>query len=249
MTTAAAAPQEAAPPAPAPTGAAAAVNQTLYVNNLNEKIKKDVLKKSIYSAFSQFGTILEIVCCRGIRLRGQAWVCFADAAAATTALRQMQGFPFYDKPMRLAYATAKSDVVARMDGTFQQREKRKRPVEPPTRAQQQPAAAPTDLLLEGGTAAAPTTGTKQPKKNNNPANAPPSNVLFAQELPEDCTDVMLGILFQQYTGFKEVRMVPGKKGIAFIEFADDVQASLALAGLNGFKLTPSHSLNLTFAKR
>ena len=136
--------------------------------------------------------------------------------------------------MRLSYAKSKSDVVAKADGTYVKREKRKRPESAPK--------APL-MALPPAEAQPP----KQPKKAA--ANAPPSNVLFAQALPDDCTDTMLGILFQQYTGFKEVRMVPGKKGIAFVEFADDVQASLALAGLNNFKLTPTHTLELTFAKR
>jgi len=248
METTAPAPSEAAP---APAAAApAAVNQTLYVNNLNEKIKKDVLKKSLYSAFSQFGKIIDLTCCRGIRLRGQAWICFADLNSATTALRQMQGFPFYDKPMRIAYAKAKSDVVAKADGTFVQREKRPRP-EPPTSARppRQMAALPAAELTTASMDDDATTAAKVPKTKPAPTNAPPSNVLFAQALPDDCTDVMLSMLFQQYTGFKEVRMVPGKKGIAFIEFADDVQASLALAGLNGFKLSSTHPLHLTFAKR
>ena len=33
------------------------------------------------------------------RLRGQAWVVFADITAATNALRAMQGFSFFDKPL------------------------------------------------------------------------------------------------------------------------------------------------------
>ena len=32
-------------------------------------------------------------------LRGQAWVAFADIGAATNALRSMQEFPFFDRPM------------------------------------------------------------------------------------------------------------------------------------------------------
>lgn len=74
-------------------------NHTIYINNLNEKIKKSQLKKSLYAVFSQFGTILDIVCSRTLRMKGQAWVVFDDVASATNALRQMQGFPFYDKPM------------------------------------------------------------------------------------------------------------------------------------------------------
>lgn len=209
-----------------------APNHTLYLNNLNEKIKKEVLKKSIYSVFSQFGKILDVVCCRGIRLRGQAWVVFADVPSATNALRQMQGFPFYDKPMRINYAKTESDVITKAKGTFIPREKRHRP-EPPTPAHKPPQAAQNDA----------------PKPKKQSVETTPSNVLFAQQLPEECTDTVLSMLFQQYTGFKEVRMVPGKKGIAFVEFADDVQASLALAALNGFKLTPTDTLNLAFAKR
>lgn len=57
------------------------------------------LKKSMYALFSQFGKILDVVCLKTLRLRGQAWVVFTDTAAATNALRTMQGFPFYDKPI------------------------------------------------------------------------------------------------------------------------------------------------------
>lgn len=45
--------------------------QTLYVNNLNEKVKKDVLKKTLYAVFSQFGRVTEIVASKGLKLRGQ----------------------------------------------------------------------------------------------------------------------------------------------------------------------------------
>jgi U2 small nuclear ribonucleoprotein B'' len=49
--------------------------------------------------FSQFGKIVDVVALKTYRLRGQAWVVFADVAAATNALRQMQGFPFFEKPI------------------------------------------------------------------------------------------------------------------------------------------------------
>ena len=49
--------------------------------------------------FSQFGPILDIVALKNLKMRGQAFVVFRDIAGATSALRSMQGFPFYDKPM------------------------------------------------------------------------------------------------------------------------------------------------------
>lgn len=34
-----------------------------------------------------------------MKMRGQAFVVFKELTAATNALRQLQGFPFYNKPM------------------------------------------------------------------------------------------------------------------------------------------------------
>lgn len=74
-------------------------NNTIYINNLNEKIKKDELKKSLYAIFSQFGQIIDIVALKTLKMRGQAFVIFKEIQSSTNALRSMQGFPFYDKPM------------------------------------------------------------------------------------------------------------------------------------------------------
>jgi len=57
------------------------------------------LKRSLYYLFSQFGQILDIVAMKTIKARGQAFIVFKDLASATAALRSLQGFPFYGKPM------------------------------------------------------------------------------------------------------------------------------------------------------
>lgn len=57
------------------------------------------LKKSLHAVFSQFGKILEVLALKTLKHKGQAWVVFEEVSSATNALRQMQGFPFYDKPM------------------------------------------------------------------------------------------------------------------------------------------------------
>jgi len=46
-------------------------SQSIYVKNINDKIKKEVLKRQLYLAFSQFGKIIDVVACRGNKLRGQ----------------------------------------------------------------------------------------------------------------------------------------------------------------------------------
>ncbi|KAF5462483.1 hypothetical protein F2P56_018488 [Juglans regia] len=85
--------------AEATTGTEVPPNVTIYINNLNEKIKLEELKKSLLAVFSQFGKILEVLAFKTLKHKGQAWVVFEDVSSASNALRQMQGFPFYDKPM------------------------------------------------------------------------------------------------------------------------------------------------------
>lgn len=49
-------------------------SQTLYVNNINEKVKKNVLKKLLVMLFSQYGRVLQVVACKGLKLRGQVTI-------------------------------------------------------------------------------------------------------------------------------------------------------------------------------
>ena len=57
-------------------------------------------------------------------MRGQAFVIFNDVTMAANALRSMQGFPFYDKPMRISYAKNQSDIIAKRYGTYVERPKK-----------------------------------------------------------------------------------------------------------------------------
>ena len=57
------------------------------------------LKKSLHAIFSQFGSIIDIHAKKSLKMRGQAFVIFKEINSANQALRSMQGFPFYDKPM------------------------------------------------------------------------------------------------------------------------------------------------------
>ena len=86
-------------------------SQSLYVSNLNHKVKKEVVRRGLYALFGQFGRILDIVVSRAERLRGQAWVVFHDIGDATNALRRLQGFAFFDRALRVQFARGKSFAV------------------------------------------------------------------------------------------------------------------------------------------
>ncbi|KAG5567067.1 hypothetical protein RHGRI_002588 [Rhododendron griersonianum] len=224
-------------------------NQTIYVKNLNEKVKKEELKRSLYALFSQYGRILDIVALKTAKLRGQAWVVFSDVTAASNAVRQMQNFPFYDKPMRIQYAKTKSECVAKADGTYVPRDKKKKQEEKADRKrrgeepQRSATANGTRSDINGG----PTASFGKPGAQE--FAAAPNNILFIQNLPHESTSTMLQLLFNQYPGFREVRMIEAKPGIAFVEFEDDVQSSVAMQALQGFKISPQHPMAVTYAKK
>jgi len=206
-------------------------NHSIYINNLNEKIKKDDLKKSLYAIFSQFGQILDIVALKTLKMRGQAFVIFKEISSATNALRSMQGFPFYDKPMRIGYSKTDSDIIAKMKGTFQERPK-KAPGETKKKSKKPKTGGGGGVGGQGGV-----------------DNAPPNQILFLTNLPTETNEMMLSMLFNQFPGFKEVRLVPGRHDIAFVEFENEMQSAAARDALQGFKITPTTAMKISFAKK
>jgi len=226
-------------------------NQTLYINNLNERIKKQELRKSLYAMFSQFGTVLDVIALKTLKMRGQAFVVFKDMPSATNALRAMHNFPFYDKPMKIQYAKTKSDMVAKMDGTFipAEKERRKKIQEEKRRVEEEANKQPDKKKSarpkreESEQPSAPSASQLQPKQ------LPPNKILFVENLPEQTNEMMLSMLFQQFPGFKEVRLVEGKPGISFVEFENEIKAGVAMNGLQHFKITPTNLMVISYAKK
>ncbi|XP_068178552.1 U2 small nuclear ribonucleoprotein B'' [Antennarius striatus] len=213
-------------------------NHTIYINNINDRVKKEELKRSLYALFSQFGQIIEIVAMKTMKMRGQAFVVFKELAAATNALRQLQGFPFYNKPMRIQYAKTDSEVITKVKGSYgdkdKKKDKKKKAQEPPASLAKKPPAVLATPVLSPAVQV--------------PDN-PPNYILFLNNLPEETNEMMLSMLFNQFPGFKEVRLVPGKHDIAFVEFEGETQAGVAKDALQGFRITATCAMKITYAKK
>ena len=182
--------------------------------------------------------VLEVIALRRDGLRGQAWVIFDDVQAATAALQAEQGFTFFGKELKLAYAKESSDRISKRDGTYVPKAKRSKKTPETQDAQESTTSQTTSNAVSSENAPPPPPPTE--------SQAPPSHILFAQDLPSECNEMMLAMLFRQYAGFKEVR-IP-REGLAFVEFEDEPRATLALQRLNGFNLTTKDKLKLTYGK-
>lgn len=55
------------------------------------------------------------------------------------------------------------------------------------------------------------------------------------------------MIFNQSVGFIEIRMVPGKKGMAFIEYDNEIQAGMSIRQFNGYQLTATNELQISFS--
>lgn len=76
--------------------------------------------------FSEYGTIVDIVAKTNLKAKGQAFVVFEDVDSATRAVRDVQGFEIYDKPMILDFAKTRSDATVAREASGEEFETHKR---------------------------------------------------------------------------------------------------------------------------
>lgn len=228
--------------------------QTLYVKNLDEKLHPSRLRELLYYSFSRYGSVLDVICVRNLKLRGQAWVVFEDVATATLAKSKLEGFTLNDKPIHINYAKTTSDVILKLKNPQEYRERLKRRREEAAKRK----AEEKERMLEDpiepvkkkpaqAAPAAPAPAAAPVRKPAQVSNEPPNKILFAQDLPDAVSVDKLNALFKPYPNFVEARLVPGRN-MGFIEFADEVSAGAAKEALHNHKLDDKN-ISLTYAKR
>ncbi|KYQ93020.1 U2 small nuclear ribonucleoprotein B [Tieghemostelium lacteum] len=224
-------------------------NQTIYINNLYEKISKKKLVEQLYSLFTKYGSILEIIASKSDKKRGQAFVVFQDLTSASNALREMNGFKFLDKPMRIQYSKNKSDAVAKLDGTYMEKKRQRENDREQTKSKKLDTGGNKKSTGQSKKAvSAPPTATTSISNSASlqPRDAPPNKDLFIENLPDKCEPMMLQMLFSQFEGFKDVTMIPGRKGIAFVMFEDEIKSANAMNHLQHFKVSPEKPMVISF---
>ena len=57
------------------------------------------LKRCLYGLFSQFGQVLDVVALKTTKMRGQAFIVYKETPSAVSAMRSLQGYPFFGKSL------------------------------------------------------------------------------------------------------------------------------------------------------
>ncbi|RXW25288.1 hypothetical protein EST38_g569 [Candolleomyces aberdarensis] len=245
-------------------------NSTLYINNLNDKITKDELKSQLYALFSTYGRIIDIVALKGQRMKGQAFLVFSDLAGATTAMRACEGMLFYEKPMRIAYAKTKSyATLSREDPNFVppnsvnassvlQNGKRGREEDAGEQRQAKREKSDDDSDEEMEIEDEDDAPSKQ-ETFASPTSIPqqvhqPSSRLLCTNLPQEVTNDVLSVLFQQYQGFQTTQVAlspqPNPDGtqvkMAQVLFDSPELATTAKDALDGFSLKKGWKMSVVY---
>ncbi|PWN45636.1 RNA-binding domain-containing protein [Ceraceosorus guamensis] len=234
-----------------------AANRTIFISNLNQKIKLDVLKESLKGLFSSYGDVLSVTAHKNVRMKGQAFVAFADSQAAEKAVGEVKGFPLYGMPMQLEFAKTRSDEVVKQDvggeGTEAFEEHKRQRLEHKKRQRRGNAMRRKELAkkIAAKRGEAVDTNAAQPAKRQEvqmpDEYLPPNKILFLQNVPSSVSRDNLEVLFQPFAGFTDVRLIPGRP-VAFAEFIDPNAASIARDALNGHTFENGDKLKVTFAR-
>ncbi|RKP14103.1 RNA recognition protein, partial [Piptocephalis cylindrospora] len=234
-------------------------SQTVYARNLNEKIKLPVLKKALKTLFGQFGEVVDVVAYKHVSARGQAFIVFKTLEEAGRALSEVQDFPLFGKPMELQYAKTKSLAAAKLDSTVEEvQEARRQKAIERKEAEAMRRRKRSRAVEEGEEEEEEEMGRERKKAQGDGDKTsqavqddmlPPYRILFLQRLPPDVSSTTLESLFQGFPGYREVRQVPARPDIAFVEYDEDDQAVMAKEQLNGYTLAEGHRMKVTYSRR
>ncbi|EAQ87968.1 conserved hypothetical protein [Chaetomium globosum CBS 148.51] len=225
---------------------------TVYVRNLEERVKPEPLKEALRALFSEYGNVIDIVAKTNLKAKGQAFVVFDKPESAQAAIEDIHGFELFDKPMQLALARTRSDATVMQTGNEEEFDahKRRRMAEKDKKKALETAEEQKRLKRPMPGAAAEVGA--RPAKNARGAGLkstgagatavvpdeylPPNRILFVQNLPDDFDKDALNAIFGRFEGFREVRTVPGRSGIAFVEYEAEAGAITAKENTAGMPL-------------
>lgn len=233
------------------------------MHNLEERIKIPALIEALNEIFSEYGEIVDLVAKASLKRRGQAFIVFDTPDSAERAIEEVQGFELFDKPMKLEFARSRSDATVKATGNEEEFEahKRRRLAEKERKQAQEaqeaaklkrPATEPADAAakpakLSRGAGLKSTSGAVGIVPDE---YLPPNKTLFLQSLPDDVDKEVLSTIFSRFEGFKEVRLVPGRKGLGFVEYEAETGAISAKESTAGMTLgAEAKPVKVTFQRQ
>lgn len=204
---------------------------TLYVRNINEKVSLNRVKPVLLRLFERYGNVIQLTAHGNLRMKGQAFVTYANPKSTEKAIKKLQGRPVFKKPIVIEYAKTHSDGYYLENGETAPIEERKKA-----------KAERAEKELESEKEKMPRT--VKPAKSWQ--KLPPHHVLLLQSLPDPLLQVSsVEDIFRGFLGFERARVIAFRK-VAFLDFALVAEATACLEMLDRELLSTA---TISFAKK
>lgn len=206
---------------------------TIYINGINEKISPNKLKRVLEKICSRYGQVVQVTAHGNLRMKGQAFVSFADEKSSEKAVEKLKGYPLFKKPISVTFATSESDQVHLQRNEEEKVAQRKLQKEQRQKSQPKPKVSKISRAQVSYWRLLPA-----------------HNVLLLQNIPDElCTDGLQETLQEKFGGFGGLESIRAIKprNLAFVHFETQEQASSCLQSFD--TTTLAEDLLFTYAKK
>lgn len=187
--------------------------ETLYVNNINDKILLRKLRAELNDLFAPYGKVIQITAHKNLKMKGQAFITFDNIESSINAQKSLDNHNLYNKPMRVSFARGNSDnyhlIVEKDESAV---DKRKSEKESASKKRENPQSQPKAI---------------KKRKVKDFKEVPPNKTLLLQNTAESSSQDVLEGHFKSFDGFLRVRVIKARS-IAFIDFENEELAGKAL---------------------
>lgn len=222
---------------------------TVYIRNLNEKLSVSSLKKNLSALFNDAGfRVYGIQACKNIRLRGQAFVSFADNVDIHLVVETFNTKVLCGKPMNVRVAKADSDPVVEETLTtekYKQYLKKQRDARLFRRQQNKEKLISKKRKIDESENTGAESSSKRIKNQDKPV---PNHVLIITGLPKETHQQELVDIFTKFAGFLTVNLVMIRQ-LALVEFQTEENAVECVNQLGETINIKDQNCNLAFAKK
>jgi len=230
------------------------INNTLYINNLNEKININELKHELLNLFLKFGKIFEIRISKSLKLKGQAFITFENINDSKKALLDLNGFEFFGKKLNINYAKQTSENYLVSIGKLKENKKKEKDIERKKKRNEfyqklnEENINQKNKMIEKYYNEIYNNNNNDFNKiieENNLNDEDKLNKILFVEFDKNVNENDLKKIFSECKGFLNINMFNNK---AFVEFDNIVNAQYAKIKLNNSKIN-NILLKISFAKK
>lgn len=185
------------------------VLETLYINNINDKVSLNRLTSELTTLFGSYGKIIQLTANKNIKMKGQAFVTYDNLDSSIKAQHEMNNHTLFSKKINVTFAKANSDtyhsLITKDESVIEGRKL--------VKLTQKKVVKPSPK--------------KKKRKIEEFKELPPNKVLLLQNIDPSFGEAQLVEHFEKFDGFTSVRLVK-VKNLAFVEFEDEVGSGRAL---------------------